>query len=116
MCALGVLSLGCGCADTRARACTHMELTHARTRKQFGSGSYEERTDYCGRVLMAIEIEDREGNKAPPSLATTEMKPKDCKLFQDIKQKMFFRFHVFHAQGLNATNAQVTCRGLRVEG
>ena len=68
----------------------------------------------AARVLMAIEIEDREGNKAPPSLATTEMKPKDCKLFQDIKQKMFFRFHVFHAQGLNATNAQVTCRGFRV--
>ena len=56
---------------------------------------------------------DREGGKAP-SLAQTDMKPKDCKLFQDIKQKMFFRFHVFHAQGLNATNAQVTCRGFRV--
>ena len=104
----------CTHMHAHARTCTHRELTRARTRKQFGSGSYEERTDYCGRVLMAIEIEDREGNKAPPSLATTEMKPKDCKLFQDIKQKMFFRFHVFHAQGLNATNAQVTCRGFRV--
>ena len=67
----------------------------------FGSGSYEEPSVYCGRVLLSIEIEDREGSKAQPSLALTEMKPKDCKLFQDVKQKVFFRFHVFHGQGLN---------------
>ena len=29
----------------------------------FGSGSYEEASDYCGRVLMSVEIEDREGSK-----------------------------------------------------
>jgi len=82
-------------------------LVNAVSGMAFGSGSYEEATKYCGRVLMAIEIEDREGSKAPPSLAVTDMKPKDCKLFQDIKQKLFFRFHVFHAHGLNAAQAQV---------
>lgn len=45
--------------------------------------------------------------QAPPSLAITDMKAKDCKMFQDIKQKMFFCFHAFAAQGLNATYAQV---------
>ena len=74
-----------------------------------GSGCFEEATEYCGRVLMSVEIEDREDAKAaPPSIALTDMKPKDCKLFQDIKQKIFFRFHVFAAQGLNASLAQVT--------
>ena len=73
----------------------------------FSSGAYQERSDYCGRVLLAVEIEDREGMKAPPSLATTDMKPKDCKLFLDIKQKIFFRFHVLQAQMLHATHAQV---------
>lgn len=29
----------------------------------FGSGSYEEATDYRGRVLISVEIEDREGSK-----------------------------------------------------
>ena len=36
-------------------------------------------TEYCGRVLMSVEIEDREGmDGAPPSIALTDMKPKVC--------------------------------------
>ena len=81
---------------------------NAASKLKWGSGNYEEATDYCGRILMSVEIEDREGSKAPPSLATTDMKPKDCDLFKDIKQKMFFRFQVFTAQGLHASRAQVT--------
>jgi hypothetical protein len=65
-----------------------------------GTGEFEEQSVYCGRLLFSVEIEDREGGKAP-SLAQTDMKPKDCKLFQDVRQKVFFRFQVFHAQGLN---------------
>jgi hypothetical protein len=34
----------------------------------------------------------------PPSLALTDLKPKDCKLYQDTKQRVYFRFHVFFAQ------------------
>ena len=34
----------------------------------------------------------------PPSLALTDLKPKDCKLFKDTKQRRYFRFHIFFAQ------------------
>ena len=34
----------------------------------------------------------------PPSLALTDLKPKDCKLFKDTKQRLYFRFHIFFAQ------------------
>jgi len=70
------------------------------------TGMYQESSIYCGRVLLSLSIEDRslsvqraDQNK-PPSMAQTDMKPKDCVYFQDVHQKAFFRFQVFFAQGL----------------
>jgi len=59
---------------------------------------YEERSTYCGRVLLGIEIEERSPAKEP-SPATIALKPKDCvDMWSDPKQKMYFRFHAFYGQ------------------
>jgi len=61
-------------------------------------GFFEERSVYCGRVLLAIEVEEREFRKEP-SPANIALKPKDCAdMWSDAKQKMFFRFHCFYGQ------------------
>ena len=41
------------------------------------AGMYQEASAYCGRVLLAIEIEER-SEKKEPSPAQIAMKPKDC--------------------------------------
>ncbi len=41
------------------------------------AGMYQEASVYCGRVLLAIEIEER-SEKKEPSPAQIAMKPKDC--------------------------------------
>lgn len=59
---------------------------------------YEERSIYCGRVLLSMEIEERQFPKEP-SPANIALKPKDCiDMWADPKQKMFFRFHAFYGQ------------------
>eukprot|EP00286_Rhodomonas_abbreviata_P024130 CAMPEP_0181306236 /NCGR_PEP_ID=MMETSP1101-20121128/10185_1 /TAXON_ID=46948 /ORGANISM="Rhodomonas abbreviata, Strain Caron Lab Isolate" /LENGTH=911 /DNA_ID=CAMNT_0023412265 /DNA_START=450 /DNA_END=3181 /DNA_ORIENTATION=+ len=68
------------------------------------AGSFEEASVYCGRLLFSVEVENREGQGKLPSLAQTDMKPKDCKLFEDTKQTMFFRFQVFCGQGLKVSS------------
>lgn len=61
-------------------------------------GMYQASSIYCGRVLLSMFIEDRSVQRAgpskPPSLAQTDMKPKDCAFFQSVQQKAFFRFQV----------------------
>jgi hypothetical protein len=41
------------------------------------AGTHQEASVYCGRVLLAIEIEER-SEKREPSPAQIAMKPKDC--------------------------------------
>lgn len=68
---------------------------------------YEERSIYCGRVLLSMEIEERSFKKEP-SPANIALKPKDCAdMWSDPKQKMFFRFHSFYGQmfGADGTGA-----------
>ena len=68
------------------------------------TGIYQASSIYCGRVLLSISVEDRTANLRRadklPSLAQTDMKPKDCAFFQSVQQKAFFRLQVFFAQGL----------------
>jgi hypothetical protein len=59
-------------------------------------GVYQEASVYCGRLLFSVTVEDRMAK--PPSLAQTDLKPKDCKLYQGTRQRLYFRFHVFFAQ------------------
>ena len=73
-----------------------------------GGGSFEEPSIYVGRVLLGIEIEDREGGKQP-SLASTDMKAKDCNFFKDVMQKVFFRMQIFQAQGIVVPTSGVEC-------
>lgn len=66
-----------------------------------GGGFFEAPNVYVGRVLLGVEIEHRKGKGgAPPSLAQTDLKAKDCNLFKDVMQKVFFRMQIFQAQGI----------------
>ena len=66
---------------------------------------YEERSIYCGRVLLSMEIEERSPAKEP-SPANIALKPKDTEiLWSDPKQKMFFRFHTFYGQSFGSASA-----------
>eukprot|EP00961_Rhodomonas_salina_P287807 3888398-Rhodomonas_salina.2 len=70
------------------------------TFKRSRGGQYQEASVYCGRLLFSVHVEDREGGTKLPSLAQTDMKPKDCHLFKDTKHTMMFRLQIFHGQGL----------------
>eukprot|EP00286_Rhodomonas_abbreviata_P029934 CAMPEP_0181296508 /NCGR_PEP_ID=MMETSP1101-20121128/4743_1 /TAXON_ID=46948 /ORGANISM="Rhodomonas abbreviata, Strain Caron Lab Isolate" /LENGTH=1125 /DNA_ID=CAMNT_0023401381 /DNA_START=105 /DNA_END=3480 /DNA_ORIENTATION=- len=78
-------------------------------------GMYEERSVYCGRVLLAIEIEERSFKKEP-SPANIALKPKDClDMWSDAKQKMFFRFHCFYGQDFCVDKLMVGKTRVQVE-
>jgi len=68
---------------------------------------FEERSIYCGRVLLSMEIEERFFPKEP-SPANIALKPKDCAdMWSDPLQKMFFRFHAFFGQSFAAESVMV---------
>lgn len=58
-------------------------------------GSYQEKTKYCGRVLLAIEYEPC----AVPSVGAINMKPKDCEFFTK-KQPLWLHLKLFKAQNI----------------
>jgi hypothetical protein len=68
---------------------------------------FEERSIYCGRVLLSMELEERFFPKEP-SPANIALKPKDCAdMWSDPMQKMFFRFQVFYGQSFAADTVLV---------
>uniref|UniRef100_A0A7S4U7T2 C2 domain-containing protein n=1 Tax=Guillardia theta TaxID=55529 RepID=A0A7S4U7T2_GUITH len=69
-------------------------------------GDFEEQSVYCGRVLLAAEIEER-SEKKEPSPGVIALKPKDCAImWSDAMQKMFFRFHCFFGQAFVTSGMQ----------
>jgi hypothetical protein len=61
-------------------------------------GSYQEKTKYCGRVLLAIEFEPC----AVPSVGAINMKPKDCEFYTK-RQPLWLHLKLFKAQNILTT-------------
>jgi hypothetical protein len=72
-------------------------------------GSYQEKTKYCGRVLLAIEFE----SCAVPSVGAINMKPKDCEFFTK-RQPLWLHLKLFRAQNI-LTSLMATKTHMQVE-
>ncbi len=72
-------------------------------------GSYQQKTVYCGRVLLSIEFEEC----AVPSVGAINMKPKDCELFMN-RQPLWLHLKLFKAQSI-LTSLMSTQMWIQVE-
>jgi len=86
------------------------QMIEAFTGVSLGYAGFVEKSLYGGRLLMAIEVEER-SFKMEPSPANIALKPKDCEdKWSDAKQKCLFRFQAFYGQGLTVDGMHANVR------